>query len=174
MPIIPNAKTQVTTSINAFVDGYPMGAKLINHTPPVIDFNVVLIEGGATGGETEVPTTLKAMRHVLTIGDADPVVLGKLGLRTGVKTSFSILESTANTDGVKIPQQYLSEGKIIRYEEGETNVKNRKSVTVELAVDVYTKSVAGVPVVQIDNENMIRIIGGTDELALERALILRV
>ncbi len=173
MPII-NVKVQATTSINVFVDGYPVGSKLSNHTPPIIDYNVVLNESAATGGETEIPTTLKAMRHLITLADADPIILGKLGLKAGRKTSIDVIESTTNTDGIKIPQIYRSEGKLIRYEEGESNVKSLKTVQVEMAVDYYKKLVAGVKVVEIDNENMIRYIGGSDELALERAYILRV
>lgn len=125
---------------------------------------------GGMDGTAEVGMGQEAMRAKFTMAEVDPDLLRLVGIANG-NTARLVLRASAQREDESFTTAHVYEMhgairnlKIAPFKKGE-----KTTVEFEMSVNYYRVNLAGEDLLEIDVINMIRRVGGVDQLALQRA-----
>lgn len=157
---------RILKNFNVFVNGVGFAGLCEEAEIPEVKIKTEGYRGGGMDGEFEVDMGTESMKAKLTFCEPMPDVITALGNGVRVQLRGSYVRDTDNTR-VAVIVELGARG--TSFGGGTLKAGDKSQNTSEFAVDYYRYSLAGTDLVEIDVQNMVRSIGGVDQLAGIRA-----
>lgn len=159
--------------MNGFVDGYGYAGVISTAEVPKIE--LATREFTAAGMTGPVDIRLGRMASVmtakLTFQGFDPQLYAALSVSEGDTIPFTIKGSTEDSTGTTHAHSIKMRGFIKMLDEGAWKDGDEVPLILDLSLRYYKRERDGVELIEIDQENMIFKVRGTDQLADHRANI---
>jgi P2 family phage contractile tail tube protein len=165
------AAEDILKYLNLIVDGRGYAGKIEEYNSP----DLTLITEDFRAGGMDAPIDLEMGMEKLTCSfvlssyDADALALWGVKLSAGVQ--FTAKGSLESRDGATKAVSHKMTGKLISLARGTWGSGSKPSLTITVSLTYYQEVHDGVVLSEIDVINMVRIIGGVDQLAAHRANI---
>lgn len=154
---------RILKNYNAYVNGISFAGRIDEIELPEISIKMEEMRSGGMDGSVEIDMGQDVMTSKLTIKDPDAGILKLVGVaNTRVLFRGSFVRDHDNT---RIAVAVELGGKIKKITYGSWKAGETNSTEYEYTADYYKLTVAGEELHEIDVINMIRMIGGTDQLA---------
>lgn len=169
----------VLSHFDLFVDGRGYGGVCSSIKLPVLQMKVEEFRAGGLDGPIPIDLGTEKMECEITLAEYDPVMLAQWGFTMGgavALTARGVMKGAplASSPTIPIPVTAQMRGRITKYDMGTWKSGEMVEINVTVFCTYYSISIGGVQVIEIDVENMIRKVGGQDQLELIRAAIGRV
>lgn len=151
----------------AFVNGVGYAGLLPKFEAPEVSRKMEAHRAGGMDGEFEMDMGMEAMTAKLTMDEPIADIISAFadgGGRVQVRGSF-----VRDNDGSRVAVVQEIGGRWKKINLGDWEAGSKAPIEEEVAVDYYRVNIGGTDVIEIDVVNMIRIIGGVDELEGLRA-----
>lgn len=165
------AARDVRKNLNLFVDGRGYAGQLSEFTPPALALTTEDFRGGGMDAPIEIEMGMERLEASFALIAYDRDVLALWGVAPGQQVQFTVREALESLDGTVKTVVHNMRGKIRRLDPGTVTPGEQATLTAELALTYYRQEHTGAVVHEIDVENMIRVVGGVDRLAQQRAAL---
>ena len=165
------AAEDILKYLNLFFDGRGLAGKIEEYNPPDLVVSTEEFRGGGMDVPIDIDMGMEKMTSsfVLTSYDAD--VLALWGVKDGGQVQMTAKGSLESPDGTTTAVSHAMSGKIISIARGTWGSGNKPSLTITTSLTYYRETHGTRVLHEIDAVNMIRSIGGVDQLAAHRANI---
>lgn len=161
---------RVLKNMNCFVNGRGMAGVAKELTLPEIALKMEGFRAGGMDVETELDMGMDALNAKYTFADPDPAVLKLVGISTGNPVRIIARGSfVRDADGSRVAVVAEMGGRFKKLSMGQWEAGKASDFEYEQTCDYFRLNVAGEDVIEVDVLNMIRRIGGVDQLAGIRA-----
>ena len=154
----------------AFVDGTGYLGKVEEVEPPKLVVKTEEYRSGGMDASVEIDMGMEKLEATITFAEYSPELFTKFGVIDGADVPFTLrgaIQADSEADAVIIELR----GRIRELDPGSWKAGDNTTLKVAVAVRYYKLTIAGKEVVEIDPVNMIRKIGGVDQLASQRAAL---
>lgn len=165
------AARDVLKNFNLFVDGRGYAGQVDEVSLPDLAIQSEDFRAGGMDAPVSLDMGQEAMEtsFVLTQYSAD--VLALWGVAQGQSVPFTVRGALESYDGTVKAMTANMRGRIVTMARGTWASGQKPSLTVTVRLDYYKETVADVVLHEIDVVNMIRVVGGVDRLAQQRAAL---
>lgn len=163
---------RILKNFNLFVNGKGLAGVADEIELPEISIKTDDFRAGGMDADTEIDMGTEKMTAKWKLADPDADVLSLVGLTSG--NSARVIAKGAyvrDSDGAKIAVVAELAGRVKKGGLGQWKSGSKADNDCEMTVNYYRLTIGGREVWEIDVENMIRRIGGVDQLAAIRAMI---
>jgi P2 family phage contractile tail tube protein len=151
---------------NLIVQGRGNAGRADSMTLPEISIKTDDHRAGGMDTETEIDMGLEKLTAKFEISDPDPLILGLVGnMNSNSARILAKASYVRDTDLARVAVVAELGGRLKKASFGDWKAGDKSGQTYEMGVNYYRLTVGGVEVYEIDVENMIRRIGGVDQLA---------
>lgn len=157
-------------NFNVTVDGRGYAGMADTVTPPVLSLATEEHRAGGMDSPVEIDMGVELMEATIVLSDYNEDVIagfGLLGAGVPITMRGAIQRQGAEAQAVVIKML----GGLKSRDEGEWSAGSKQTTTLTYSIRKYSVTINGREVVNIDVENMIRIINGVDQLASQRAAL---
>lgn len=158
-------------NISLFVDGRGYAGKVDKFTPPKLTLKTEEFRAGGMDAPVEVDMGMEKMEATLALSGIDREALKLFGLAKGAMTPITLRGASQGEDGSVEAAVITMRGRIKDVDWGEWEPGAKAPCTLMAALRYYKLEVGAETIHEIDVENMIRIIDGTDQLAELRSAL---
>ncbi|CCO22228.1 phage major tail tube protein [Maridesulfovibrio hydrothermalis] len=151
----------------AFVDGIGYLGKVQELELPKLSVKTEEYRSGGMDAPVEIDMGMEKLEATATFAEYSPDLFKKFGVVEGEDVPFTFrgaVRADAEAEAVIIEMR----GRIRELDMGTWKAGDDSTLKVSIALRYYRVTIAGTDVIEIDPVNMIRKIGGTDQLASER------
>ena len=165
------AARDVLKNFNLFVDGRGYAGQVDEVSLPDLAIQSEDFRAGGMDAPVSLDMGQEAMEasFVLTQYSAD--VLALWGVAQGQSVPLTVRGALESYDGTVKAMIANMRGKITNIARGSWAAGQKATLTVTMRLDYYKETVDGVVLHEIDVVNMIRVVGGVDRLAQQRAAL---
>lgn len=157
---------RVLKNYNFYPDGMSYAGRFATITPPALALVLDEHRAGGMDAPTSLDMGMEAMRMTGVLNDKDDAVMGLL-FKPGVQF---LLRGSAQAQGqASEPILITMRGKISRMEQAEWSPGTKTADNLTFELDYFKYRQRDVELIEIDVLNMVRRIGGVDQLADQRA-----
>jgi P2 family phage contractile tail tube protein len=150
-----------------YVDGYGFLGRAKEVEPPKLKVKTEAYRAGGMDVEIELDQGMEKLELTMTVAEADPKLFGLFGLVQGADKQVTLRQAVQG-DGPAEAIVINLRGGIKEIDENKLETGKPNDIKVVFALRYYKRTHAGEVVVEIDSDNMKRIIGGVDVLAEQR------
>lgn len=163
---------RILKNMNAFVNGRGFQGRVDEIELPEIATKLEAYRAGGMDGEVELDMGMDAMSGKLSVADPDADLLRLIGL-AGANTARVEFRGAFVRDMDNATIAVVAElgGRFKKLSFGTWKAGEKSSQEFEVAVNYFRLTVDGTEICEIDVENMVRRIGGVDQLAAQRNAI---
>lgn len=165
------AARDILKNINLFVDGRGFAGQIQDVTPPVMTLQTEEFRAGGMDAPLDVTMGMEKMEASFNLRAYDRDVLSLFGVVEGSNVPLTIRAALESYDGTVKPVVMSMRGKITSMDPGTWTPGELPSLNVTLTLSYFKQEHDGRVIHEIDVENMVRIINGTDALAQIRAAL---
>jgi P2 family phage contractile tail tube protein len=151
-----------------FVDGFGKLGDCEAATLPVLTVKTEEYRGGGMDTPVEVDLGTEKLEFKFTMTSVDDQVIEKWGLAPGQQKQFTLRGSLASSAGEVANVVANMRGIIKNIDFQEFKPGDKMSVEFQVALDYYKLSKGDRVMIEIDIENVKRIVGGVDQLNNDR------
>jgi len=159
----------ILKNMNLFVDGRGMAGNIEEITLPKLTSKTEEFRNGGMDAPIEVEMGMEKLEADFTLTAFRKEVLSLWGLATGNIKPLTIRGSLSSEDGKETGVIINLRGMIKEVDMGSWKPGDKSVTKFAVALRYYKLTVGGQVIHEIDVPNMIRIIGGVDQLATTRA-----
>lgn len=161
---------RILKNFNAFVNGKGLAGIIDELELPEVSIKTDDFRAGGMDAEAEIDMGTEKMEAKFKLADPDPDVLSLVGLTRGNSTRLVAKGSyVRDSDGARVQVVAELAGRLKKGGVGQWKAGDKAEGEYEMSVNYYKLTVGGREIHEIDVENMIRRIGGVDQLAGIRA-----
>lgn len=165
------AARDVLKNINLFVDGRGYAGQIDEYNAP----DLALASEDYRAGGMDVPVAIEmgmeALETSFSLIAYDADVLALFGIGEGRDVPFVARGALESYDGTVKAAVHTMRGKIMRLARGTWSAGQKPALQVTMRLDYYREEHNGIVINEIDVINMVRIVGGVDRLAAQRAAL---
>lgn len=154
-------------NFNLFVDGRGYAGRVDELTPPKLALKTEEYRAGGMDAPVELDMGMETLGMEATLSEYDPEILKLFGLTTGAVKQITLRGALEGDSGV-VPVVINVRGAIKEIDLGNWKAGDKTQKKISIACRYFKYSQDGQELVEIDVENMIRKIGGVDQLAAQR------
>jgi hypothetical protein len=165
------APRDVIQNFNLFVDGKGYAGQVEEFNPPKLTLKQEEFRAGGMDAATEIDMGMEKLEADFSLIAYDRDVLARFGVAPGQSIPFVLRKALVSADGTTTPVIHTMRGKIKSLDPGTVKAGEKPSLKAMLALNYYKLEHGGVVVHEIDVENMVRVVNGTDQLSAQRAAI---
>lgn len=162
------APNQKLKNFVAFVDGRGLAGQVSEFTPPVLTLKTEEIRAGGMDAPEEVVMGMEALTCEFIMESYNPDVLSLFGMVEGGVVPVTLRGALEDVDGSVEAIEYNMRGKIKSIDPGTWKPGENTQITVGMSLTYFRHRQAGRVITEIDVPGMVRIVGGTDQLANQR------
>ncbi len=157
-------------NFSLFVDGRGYAGRCDEVTPPKLTLKLEEHRAGGMDAPVELDMGMDKLSLDFTLSEYDADIIKMFGLTTGAVKPLTLRGALEDDNGV-VPVVIAVRGQLKEIDLGswKPGQKTAKKISVALRYFKYTQD--GADLVEIDIENMIRKIGGVDQLAAQRTAL---
>jgi hypothetical protein len=159
----------ILKNMNLFVDGRGQAGDIEEITLPKLTSKTEEFRNGGMDAPIEVEMGMEKLEADFTLTKFSKEVLSLWGLATGNIKPLTIRGSLSSEDGTETGVIINLRGMIKEVDMGSWKPGDKSVTKFAVALRYYKLTVGGQVIHEIDVPNMIRIIGGVDQLATTRA-----
>lgn len=161
----------VRKNFNLFVDGRGYAGQVEEFNPPKLTTKDEEFRGGGMDGSVEIELGIEKLEADFSMIAFDRDVLSLWGVAAGKVVPFVLREVLQSEDGTTTAVVHTMRGRIKALEPGASKAGDKSTLKASLALKYYKLEHGGTTVTEIDVENMVRMVNGTDVLAAQRAAL---
>ena len=165
------AARDVRKNINLFVDGRGYAGQIEEFNPPKLAITTEEFRGGGMDAPIELTMGMEKLECDFGLIAYDVEVLKLFGVAEGSLVSFVAREALESFDGTVTPVVHTMRGKIRELDPGTSKAGDKPSLKVSMALTYYKLQHGTTTVLEVDVENMVRVVNGVDQLASQRAAL---
>lgn len=161
---------KILKNFNAFVDGRGYAGRVDEITLPKLTIKTEEHRAGGMDVPVEIDMGMEKLEAELTFAEYDVELFRLFGLIDGNAVSLT-LRGAIQADGEAEPIVVNLRGSFREVDAGTWKAGDKATLKCMVAVRYYRLTINADSVIEIDAENMIRIIGGEDQMATIRQAI---
>lgn len=165
------AARDVRKNINLFVDGRGYAGQVEEFNAPKLALITEEFRAGGMDAAIELTMGMEKLEADFSLISYDRDVLSKFGVAEGAFVPFVARESLESFDGTVTPVIHTMRGKIREIDPGTSKAGGKPSLKVAMALTYYKLQHGDTTVIEVDVENMVRVVNGNDSLAATRAAL---
>lgn len=154
----------------AWVDGTGYLGKVQELEPPKLSLKTEEYRAGGMDAPVEIDMGMEKLEANATFAEYSPELFEKFGVVEGKDVPFTFrgaIRANAEADEVILEMR----GRIRELDTGTWKAGDDSTLKIAIALRYYKVTIAGEEVIEIDPVNMIRKIGGVDQLETERSAL---
>lgn len=157
-------------NFNVMIDGFGFAGRADEVTLPTLSIATEEHRAGGLDSAVDVDMGMELMELSIVLADYDESVINGFGLLgTGVPLRIMGAIQRQGEPAQSVVVRML--GHLKSRDPGNWAAGSKQTTTLTYSVRKYSEAINGAELVNIDVENMIRVIGGVDQLASQRAAI---
>ncbi|MBF9235594.1 phage major tail tube protein [Microvirga alba] len=165
------AARNVRKNLNLFVDGRGYAGQIDEFNPPKLALVTEEFRAGGMDAPIELTMGMEKLETDFSLISYDKDVLALFGVAEGAVVPFVAREALESFDGTVTAVVHTMRGKIRELDPGTSKAGDKPTLKVAMALTYYKLQHGDATVIEVDVENMVRSINGTDALAgIRRAL----
>lgn len=161
----------VRKNFNLFVQGKGYAGEIEEFTPPKLTQKTEEFRGGGMDAPIELTMGLEKLEASFSLLPFDRAVLQQFNVTEGAVVPLVGREVLESLDGTVTTVVHTMRGKIKEIDMGTAKPGDRISLKVSAALTYYKLQHGSETVIEIDVENMVRVIKGVDTMAPTRAAL---
>ncbi|MCE3232500.1 MAG: contractile tail tube protein [Rickettsiaceae bacterium] len=161
---------KILKNFNAFVDGRGYAGRVDEIVLPKLTVKTEEHRAGGMDVPVEIDMGMEKLEAEITFAEYDAQLFRLFGLTDGNAVSLT-LRGAIQADGEAEPIVINLRGSFRELDAGTWKAGDKATLKCMVAVRYYRLTVSGDSVIEIDAENMIRIIGGEDQMVSIRQAI---
>lgn len=165
------AARDVRKNLNLFVDGRGYAGQVDEFNPPKLTLTMEEFRAGGMDLPVELTMGMEKLEADFSLIAYDRDVLASFGVAEGAFLPFVLREALESFDGTVTAVVHTMRGKMRTIDPGTSKPGEAPRLKVELALVYYKLEHGDAVVHEIDAENMVRVINGTDALAGQRTAL---
>jgi P2 family phage contractile tail tube protein len=165
------AARDVRKNLNVFGDGRGYAGQIEDINPPKLALTTEEFRGGGMDAPIEITMGMEKLECDFSLIAYDRDVLSLFGVSEGNLVPFVAREALESFDGSVTPVVHTMRGKIREIDPGTSKPGDKPSLKVAMALTYYKLQHGAETVLEVDVENMVRVVNGVDSLALQRAAL---
>lgn len=154
---------KILKNFNLFIDGRGYVGKASEVTPPKLSIKTEEFRAGGMDAPITIDMGLEKLEASFTLLEYDKDVLKQFGLITGNGVSVSF-RGALQDDNIVSPIIIKLRGMYSEMDMGKLAAGEKAELQCSLACRYYSLEIDGEQLIEIDIDNMIRKIAGTDKL----------
>lgn len=154
-------------NMTAFVDGRGYAGRIDEIGPPKLALKMEEYRAGGMDAPVELEMGMEKMEANVTFAEYDPELFGLFGLVDGNAVSLTVRGARQNDTGTDAIIMTMK-GMYKELDPGTWKSGDKGTLKTVIACRYYKLTIDGQDLIEIDIENMIRKINGTDQLAEQR------
>lgn len=161
---------KILKNFNAFVDGRGYAGRVDEVTVPKLSLKMEEHRAGGMDAPVEIDMGMEKLESELTFAEYDKELFRLFGLTDGKIVSFTLrggMQGGGDTEAVVINLR----GQMKELDAGSWKAGDKTTLKCSVALSYYKLTIDGEELVEIDVENMIRVINGVDQMAEMRKAI---
>jgi len=159
------AADNVLKNFNLFVDGRGYAGNVDEYNPPDLTLVTEDHRAGGMDAPIRLDMGMEALEASFVLSDYDPDVLALFGVAEGNSVPFTARGALESYDGTVTAVVHNMQGKITSLARGTWTPGSKATLTVTIALKYYKETHGDTVIHEIDIENMVRTVNGTDRLA---------
>lgn len=162
---------RVLKNMNLFVDGRGYAGRVDEIELPKLTLKTEEHRAGGMDLPVEIDLGMEKLESTMTISDFDPEVFRLFGLLDRQDTPITVRGAIQRQGEAAQPVVIAMRGGWKEIDSGTWKPGDKSTLKVAAALNYFRLSINGQEVVEIDAKNMLRRIGGTDQMASIRNAI---
>lgn len=156
---------------NLFISGIGYAGEVEEVNPPKLTLKTEEFRAGGMAVPIELTMGMEKLEADYTLVTYDPTTIAGFGVVEGNTLPFVLREAIEAMDGTITASIHTMRGKIKALDSGTSKAGEVPKLKATLALNYYKLQVGDTVIHEIDVENMIQVINGTDALAATRTAI---
>lgn len=165
------AARDVRKNLNLFVDGKGYAGQVEEFSAPKLTSKMEEFRAGGMDAPVELKMGTEKLEASFTLIAYDRSVLALFGVAAGSVVPFVLREALESFDGTVTAVVHTMRGRIKEIDPGASKSGDKPALQVSCALTYYKLQHGDVVVQEIDVENMVHMVNGTDVLAAQRAAL---
>jgi uncharacterized protein len=161
---------KVLKNFNLFVDGRGYAGRVEELTLPKLSLKTEDFRAGGMDVPVVLDMGMEKLECDLTIAEYDPEIVKMFGLSTGAQVPLTLRGGLDGEAGVS-PVTVTLRGAWRELDFGGWKAGEKAPLKVAVALRYYRLEIDGAELVEIDAENMVRKINGTDQMDAMRSAL---
>ena len=161
----------ILRNINLFVDGRGFAGRVDELELPKLTIQTEEFRAGGMDAPVELDMGLEKLETTLTISGIDKEVVKLWGVYTEASTPLTVRAALVDEDGTVTPVEIRMRGKVKELDFGTWKPGEKVPLKWMVALRYYKYTQGGELIHEIDVENMVRTVNGTDQLAEQRTAL---
>lgn len=160
---------RVRQGLAATLQGLPLMQTIEDFDPPPIEFEMEELQGGRYIAE-EMAKGMKSLTAKITLQGVGLPIITALALSRGSNILLTVQDVGVDEDDDEWFTYHICGGKLKKFEEKTLKMKDKPVTVLEIALNTYTRTENGVPMVDINTRTQKCMIGGVDIIKGARRL----
>lgn len=157
-------------NFNVMIDGFGFAGRADEVTLPTLEITTETHRAGGMDAPVDVDMGMELMELSVVLSDYDESVISGFGL-LGAGVPITLRGAIQRQGEQAQPVVIKMLGGLKARAPGTWSVGGKQTTTLTYSLRKYSEAINGVEYVNIDVENMVRVINGVDQLASQRAAI---
>jgi hypothetical protein len=162
---------KIVRSFSLFVDGRGYAGRVEECALPKLSVKTEEWRGGGMDAPAEIDVGMEKLECELTIAEHDPDLYRRFGLIDGNAVQATLRGALQADTGDAQPMVVTLRGMIRELDGGSFKAGEKGSLKLSLALRYYKLAIGGQDLIEIDVDNMRRVIAGTDRMQSIRTAI---
>jgi P2 family phage contractile tail tube protein len=161
---------KILKNFNLFVDGRGYAGKAEEVTPPKLSLKTEEFRGGGMDAPATIDMGMEKLEASFTLAEYDTHILKQFGLISGNAVQITLrgaLQDDTTTSAITIKLR----GMYTEIDMGKFSAGEKSTLACTIVARYYQLTIAEETLVEIDIDNMTRIIGGVDAMSTIRNAI---
>ncbi len=156
--------TKILKNFNLFVDGRGYAGRADEVTPPKLTIKTEELRAGGMDAPMSVDLGMEKLECSFSLVEYDPELIKQFGLISGNAVQLTLRGALVD-DNTTTPMVIQLRGMYTELDFGSFKAGERGTLKCNVACRYYSLEIGGNVVVEIDVDNMTRVINGVDQMA---------
>lgn len=161
----------ILRNVNLFVDGRGYAGQLAEVELPKLTVKTEEYRGGGMDGATDIDMGLEKLTATLTSNAVDAELLKAWGVGVGEYLPAVVRGALESDDGTVTAVVATMRGRVVECDFGTWKPGEMAPLKAMMTLAYYKYEQGGETIHEIDVDNMVRIVNGTDRLTEQRAAL---
>ena len=162
--------TKILKNFNLFVDGRGYAGRAEEVTPPKLTIKTEELRAGGMDAPISIDLGMEKLECGFSLVEYDPNLMQQFGLISGNAVQVTLRGALVD-DETTTPMTIQMRGMYTELDFGTFKAGDKNTLKCNVACRYYSLTIDGTQLIEIDVDNMVRNINGTDQMAEIRAAL---
>ncbi len=163
-------KPKILKNFNLFADGRGYVGRAEEVNPPKLTIKTEELRAGGMDAPIAIDMGMEKLEASFTLVEYDPEILKQFGVVTGNTVQLTLRGALVN-DETTTPMVLKVQGMFTEIDMGKFSAGEKGTMQCNVACRYYSLEIDGKTIIEIDIDNMTRVIDGVDKLAEIRSTL---